>query len=224
MLRVILDHPFFPENVGAAARAVSNFGLSSLHLVGGPSLDDPAAVRMATSGLWVLQGATVWPSLPEALKGADYVVMTTHKAYEDVVDLPPRQAAPIIKSREGRVALVFGNEKNGFSRLDLEQADLVIRIPSRGSLNLAQAVLLVAYELSQVPAERYAPLADCDALHGFIETAVPLLFEGPLLHRPRRIGALKRAVGRLALTPREASLLRGAFRRLGEALRGIAPY
>lgn len=219
MLRVILDHPFYPENVGAAARAVSNFGLAGLEVVNGPPLDDPAAVRMATSGRRVLQEAKVWNSLDESLADADYVVMTTHKAYEDVVDLTPREAAPLIRSREGKVALVFGNEKNGFSRLDLERADLVVRIPSRGSLNLAQAVLLVAYELSQVPATRYAYLADSEAFHGLIETAMPILFEGPLLHRHRRIGALKRVLGRLAMTPREAYLLRGAFRRLGEALR-----
>lgn len=218
MLRVVLDHPFFPENVGAAARAVRNFGLDELVVANGPPLDHPGAVRMAASAIATLEAAKPVDSLDAALAGVDFVVMTTSRPYEDVVDLPPRQAAPLIRSRTGRVALCFGNEKSGFSRQDLERADLVLRIPSVGSLNLAQAVLLVSYELSQVPFERLAPLADCDALEGLIETATPLLFQGPLLHRKRRIGALKRTLGRLGLTPREAYLLRGAFRRLGEAL------
>jgi TrmH family RNA methyltransferase len=151
----VLVHPHYPENVGAAARAIKTMGFTRLCLVKPGKIalpDHPMAQKMAVKSRDVLDAATVWSQLEEALNGADCIVMTTSRNGVSGAT-GPRQIAPELVERAAqgaRVAVLFGNEKTGLSADLVASADYRLRIPMAGdqpSVNLAQATQLVAYEL-----------------------------------------------------------------------------
>jgi len=127
--RFVLVRPHYPENVGAAARAIKTMGFTRLALVKPGRLAVPEhemAHKMAVKAWDVLEGAARHESLAEAIAGVDWVFATT--------------------SRRG----VSGNEKTGLAAEDLAQASQYLRIPmaaDQPSINLAQAAQLIAYEL-----------------------------------------------------------------------------
>lgn len=158
-IRIVLVEPAGPLNVGSVARVMKNFGLSQLVLVN-PQCDrqDPQARQMAVHGGDLLAGAVEVGSLPEALAGCGRVLATSGR--DRLVPLPlgtPRQMLPwLLGSRSagdlGEVpgALVFGREDRGLTNGELHYAQGLVQIPSTdtyGSLNLAQAVAVCAYEL-----------------------------------------------------------------------------
>ncbi|HMJ12054.1 MAG TPA: RNA methyltransferase [Polyangiaceae bacterium] len=153
--RFVLVRPHYPENVGAAARAIKTMGFTRLALVKPGRLAVPEhemAHKMAVKAWDVLEGAARHESLAEAIAGVDWVFATTSRRGVSGV-LTPRQAAPRIveaAQRQERVAIVFGNEKTGLAAEDLAQASQYLRIPmaaDQPSINLAQAAQLIAYEL-----------------------------------------------------------------------------
>jgi TrmH family RNA methyltransferase len=149
---VVLVEPKEDGNVGAAARAIKNTGLGGLRMVRAPQIGVQAR-RMAWRSLDVLARARAFASLPEALADCVRAVGFTarpQRVVSGIRALPT--AAPTIlgHAAQGRVALVFGPEDRGLSREELGRCQDVVRIPSspkQPSLNLAQAVLLVGYEL-----------------------------------------------------------------------------
>lgn len=152
-IRVILVEPRGPLNVGAAARAMKNFGLGRLVLVGDHV--DPRgaeARRMAVRSDEILEAAEVLPTLDDALAEVTLAVGTTARMRHRRHARGAREAAPEILRAAGRgdVALVFGREDHGLSKEELARCHRVIAIPTspeRMSLNLSQAVMLTAYEL-----------------------------------------------------------------------------
>ena len=153
--RFLLVAPHYPENLGAAARAIKTMGFVELGLVRPSRLatpDHPMAVKMAVKSLDVLEATKIFDNLDEALVGSDLVVATTSRRGVSGV-LSPREVAERavpLAAKSRRITIMFGNEKTGLSRDELGSAELLLRIPmaaDQPSINLAQATQLVAYEL-----------------------------------------------------------------------------
>jgi tRNA/rRNA methyltransferase len=154
-MRFVLVGPHYPENVGAAARAIKTMGFTELVLVKPSRLavpDHEMALKMAVKSRDVLESARVLPTIDAALAGVDWLLATTSRRGISGV-LTPRQLAPLAVQRaaEGQqIAILFGNEKTGLAALELERAAARVRIPmaaDQPSINLAQAAQLIAYEL-----------------------------------------------------------------------------
>jgi TrmH family RNA methyltransferase len=167
-IRIVLVAPSHPGNIGAAARAMKNMGLSALVLVNPREFPHPEASARASGADDVLRAAHVVPSLAEALAGCGYVAATTardREQYYRIVDVRVAAARLVAEARRTPAAVVFGAERSGLSNEELEMAHALIRIPASpqyASLNLAMAVQLVAYELYRAqgaPATVSVPLA-----------------------------------------------------------------
>jgi tRNA (cytidine32/uridine32-2'-O)-methyltransferase len=144
--------PSHPGNIGAAARAMKNMGLSNLHLVEPPSEYDGEVARVRSSGAEdILENAKVFASLDEAISGAELVFGAS--ARQRTLDRPcllPRESAEMIAAKPHRVAMVFGRESSGLSNSELLRCHYHVHIPSIesfSSLNLSQAIQVIAYEL-----------------------------------------------------------------------------
>jgi len=151
----VLVRPHYPENVGAAARAMKIMGITDLVLVKPGRLAVPEhemARKMAVKSWDVLEGAARAPTLVEALRDRGVAFATTARKGVSGVIAPRRAAALALElsTRGEKVAFVFGNEKTGLSAEDVELCDHRVRVPmaaDQPSINLAQAVQLMAYEL-----------------------------------------------------------------------------
>lgn len=152
---VILVAPQMGENIGAAARAMLNFGLTEMRLVaprdGWPN---PKAVAMASGAAGrVLDHAKVYPTLAEAMEGIEYAYATTARGRELTKPvLTPEAAMAETRARPGRSAIIFGPERTGLENEDIARANAIVTVPVNPefpSLNLAQAVLLMGYELGK---------------------------------------------------------------------------
>jgi tRNA/rRNA methyltransferase len=155
---IVLVRPQLGENIGKAARAMLNFGLTELRLVtprdGWPN---PSAGPAAAGADVVLEGATVFDTLAEAVADCAHVYATTvRKRGVTKPVLTPEQAAQTIvrapQTGGGRSAIVFGPERSGLETDDVALARAIITVPINPefpSLNLAQAVILCAYEWSK---------------------------------------------------------------------------
>ena len=154
----VLVEPQMGENIGAAARAMLNFGVSGLRLAnprdGWPN---PKAAAMASGAAFVIDQTEVFDTTGEAIADCQYVIATTARPRELTVPvLEPAQAAAELKKRidQGeRCAVLFGGERNGLSTDDVAKANAILSVPVNpafASLNLSQAALLVAYEWSRV--------------------------------------------------------------------------
>ncbi|HLH93348.1 MAG TPA: TrmJ/YjtD family RNA methyltransferase [Xanthobacteraceae bacterium] len=151
---VVLVEPQLGQNIGTAARAMANFGLSRLRLVkprdGWPDIQ---AVRAASGADAVLDGVQLFDTLQEALSDCRYVLATTARAHDQAKpvlgpDAAAREIAPRVAAGE-TVAVVFGRERWGLMNDEVGLADAIVTYPVNpafASLNLAQAVLVIAYE------------------------------------------------------------------------------
>jgi tRNA/rRNA methyltransferase len=151
---VILVEPQLADNVGAAARAMANFGLSQLRLVA-PKFEWPAerAYVMASGANRILDAARIHDSVEGAIGDLNLVLATTARAHDQakpVVDAAGAAQLAVEKIAAGEnVGLMFGRERNGLENHEVALADQIITLPVNpafASLNLAQAVVIVAYE------------------------------------------------------------------------------
>lgn len=154
-LKVVLVSTRFPENIGMAARACANMGCKNLVLVNPERKELAAAIPLATNqGEEILKNITVYNSLKDAIAASQSIWATTarlggwRKNYYS-----PETAARIISNqlqKNMQVSLLFGSERNGLKNDEISFSDKIIHIPTQdqaASLNLAQAVLLVLYEI-----------------------------------------------------------------------------
>jgi tRNA/rRNA methyltransferase len=159
-LVVVLVRPRFPENIGSAARVVANMGLGALRVVEPErAWDEPMNRLASTCGRQVLQEMETFASLSEALVDTVGAAATTARTgYKRGELLSPRRAAPelLAWARGGRVALVFGPEDRGLTTAQVDRCQLSVCIPTdqASSLNLAQAVMVLAYEMRVVALEQ----------------------------------------------------------------------
>ena len=151
---VILVEPQLGENIGAAARAMANFGLGQLRLVKPrQAWPNPAAQKMASGADRILDAALLFDTVEAAIADCTLVLATTARAHDQakpVIDAPEaaRLAAPLVAAG-GTVGIVFGRERIGLENHEVALADRIITLPVNpafASLNLAQAVAVVAYE------------------------------------------------------------------------------
>ncbi len=150
---VILSQTQMGENVGAAARAMKNFGLSELVLIA-PKCDWPSdrAYMLASGSGDILDAAKIYPTAAEALAPYNLVLATTARGRDVVKQIhTPQAAAQRLRGAAAtgaRTALLFGGERAGLTNEEMSLADAVITIPTAefSSLNLGQAVLLLGYE------------------------------------------------------------------------------
>ncbi len=176
---IVLVNPQLGENIGKAARAMLNFGLAEMRLVaprdGWPN---PSAGPAAAGADEVLEKARVFETLADAVADCAHVFATTvRKRGMTKRVLTPEQAAREIHTSPGRSALVFGPERSGLETDDVALARAIVTVPVNpafGSLNLAQAVVLCAYEWSKAnglalpDGEEQLPPAPQDELEGLI--------------------------------------------------------
>jgi tRNA (cytidine32/uridine32-2'-O)-methyltransferase len=231
---VVLVRASRPANVAAACRAMKNMGLASLRLVEPPAgLDGPEARALAYGAWDVLDGSSAAATLRQAVAGATLVVGTTGRPLPQA--WTPRQLAEegTARAGAGRTALVFGPEASGLRNDELQLCHVNVHIPSdpaHPSLNLAQAVLVLAYEirmsaLAQGPrpsATERATAAEIEAALDDLARALSAIgYLNP--DNPGKILAELRALlARAAPTPRETSLLRGMARQILWAAGGVA--
>jgi tRNA/rRNA methyltransferase len=151
---VILVEPQLGENIGAAARAMANFGLSRLRLVRPrPAWPSDKARMMAAGGERVLDDAVLYGDLESALADCSFVLAATARAHDQAkpvigAEAAAAEMAPRVAAGE-TVAIVFGRERNGLESDEVGLADRIVTLPVNpafASLNLGQAVVIVAYE------------------------------------------------------------------------------
>lgn len=227
---VILIEPQLGENIGMAARAMLNCGLTDLRLVAPrePWPNDKA-VAAGSGADRVLDKARLYPT-PEAAIGDLTLVFATTARERDMTKriVTPRQAAGEMRRHMvagGRAGLLFGREAKGLVNDEIVLADAIVAAPLNPafrSLNLGMAVLLVGYEwliggddmpatvLSMPPETRPADKAELLALFGHLERELDACgFLRNLQQRPTMIRNLRNALGRAALTEQEVRTLRG---------------
>lgn len=150
-IRIVLDHTSHPGNIGAAARAMKVMGLNELHLVNPQRFPHSQATALASSADDLLDKARIQPSLGAALEGCTLVMGTSARRRSISQEmLEPREAALRATAETGPVAIVFGCEKSGLDNDALDRCHALVTVPTSDrymSLNLAQAVQVLCYEL-----------------------------------------------------------------------------
>jgi tRNA (cytidine32/uridine32-2'-O)-methyltransferase len=227
-VRFVLVRTSHPGNIGAAARAIRTMGLRRLSLVAPHRFPHAEAVALAAGAVEQLDNAVVTDTLVEAVADCTLVLgCTARKRVVQLEELSPRQAAEraLAASDQGPVAIVFGNERTGLENDELMSCHAAVHIPSVDdfpSLNLAQAVQLLAYELrlavlAQEPAvapDRREPLATVDELEHFFGHLAQTLDDIDF-HKGRSpvtiMKRLRRLFLRTDLEQREVRILRGIF-------------
>jgi tRNA/rRNA methyltransferase len=227
-IRIVLVSPQGQMNIGSVARAMKNVGLKELALVDptGPSLYPDARI-MAVHAHDVLEDARVFSHLADALADCTWVIGTTRrrgKEREGVID--PRQMAEEIAEiiQQNKVAVVFGPEDRGLTNRDLDLCQRLVTIPADdeyGSLNLAQAVMIICYEIYLATQHKKGlscakKLATSEELQGMYWHMEAALLRIGFLDRnsPKRMMAvLRRIFNKAQLDPREVRVLRGICRQ-----------
>lgn len=232
--RFVLLRTSHAGNVGAVARAMKVMGFSDLVLVQprfADVLQRPEALAFASGAVDVLQGARVVDTLAQALQGITHVcatAMTPRDFGPPTHD--PRSALQALALRPERVAFVFGSERFGLANEDLWRCHQVLSIPTNpayGSLNLAQAVQLIAWEWRQalggfevVPAAPEPSMADAASVQGVLthweQALIAVGYLDPLAPK-KLIPRLQQLANRLHLTQEEVHILRGIARAMQEA-------
>ncbi|KTD48797.1 RNA methyltransferase [Legionella rubrilucens] len=234
-VRIILIATSHPGNIGSAARAMKTMGLSRLYLVTPRSFPDLKAWEMAAGADDVLEHCVVTESLDDALRGCQLILATSARPRGIALPgLTPSEAAEMVckKSDDTQVAILFGREHAGLTNDELLKSHYHIHIPSNpeyGSLNLAQAVQIIAYELRMKllsPAAAVALRADKPATADEIEqfyahlTEVMVAIDFLKPSNPRRLQQrIRRLFNRAKLEHMEVNILRGILTNVQNALR-----
>ena len=227
---IVLVRPQLGENIGKAARAMLNFGLTELRLVaprdGWPN---PSAGPAASGADLVLENAQVFEDVAGAVADCAHVFATTvRKRGVTKPVLTPEQVARDMRGQPGRSAILFGAERSGLETEDVAVARAIVTVPINpdfGSLNLAQAVILLAYEgskqadLVQPTATETLPPAPQGELEGLIGHFDALLKPTGYFLPPERAEATRRTLRGVLTKPAWNSLeirtLRGVLSALG---------
>ncbi|GAB6097701.1 RNA methyltransferase [Desulfatiferula olefinivorans] len=157
-IAMILKKPRYPENIGSAARAMCNMGFSNLILIA-PEDPDPERIRKTATheAAGIIDAMRIVETTAQALAPFNYVVGTTARLGKQrrKASTPETLAPTLVPlSLENRIAVLFGPEDRGLENTDISCCDALIHIPTFGfsSLNLAQAVMIVCYELAKAQA------------------------------------------------------------------------
>ena len=230
-ISVVLVRPRFPENIGSVARAMKNMGLSRLLIVEGVSPLQEQAYKLASGAEEILERADEFFSLREAIDSMGCVVgMTSRQGRGRNPLLTPEALARILLplSLKNSIGLVFGSEKDGLTNDELSLCHLYVRIPAAAtfpSLNLAQAVMVIGYELFKVtgplPAHpgQVAAARDLENMFEHMEKTLSGIGFFNTNHPRKIMGALRRVFGRSKMDGREVRIFQGIWKRVDWLIR-----
>ncbi|MDZ4139382.1 MAG: RNA methyltransferase [Erythrobacter sp.] len=231
---IVLVRPQLGENIGKAARAMLNFGLTELRLVtprdGWPN---PSAGPAAAGADIVIERAKVFETTADAVADCSHIYATTvRKRGMTKPVMGPDEAAQLIRTSPGKSAVLFGPERSGLERGDVALAGTILTVPVNpdfGSLNLAQAVVLVAYEwsryqgLAQPTREELLPPAPQAELDGLIAQLEAMLEPKGYFLPEGRAEATRTTLRNVLTHPRwnhlQVRTLRGVLSSLGRSPR-----
>ncbi|MBW1704883.1 MAG: RNA methyltransferase [Deltaproteobacteria bacterium] len=226
-IAIVLAQPQIPENIGAVARAMNNMGLSRLVLVKPKNPDLSRVQKMATgSSIDILEKMETHEDMKEALGPYHYVIGTTARigSHRPALTQPRYLARDLISiSQDNHVAILFGPEDRGLSNEQLRYCHSIATIPTArfSSLNLAQAVMIVCYEIflaSKDKAPEFTPrLADKFELEGMYDhvkdVCMKIGFINPQNPEHWMLN-IRRFLSRLPLRAREVKVIRGLCRQI----------
>jgi tRNA/rRNA methyltransferase len=226
---IVLVRPQLGQNIGKAARAMLNFGLTDMRLVnprdGWPN---PSAGPAASGADVILEKARVFDSVPEAIADCSTVFASTVRRRDLVMPVlrPEAMAERIVQSPE-RSAILFGAERSGLETDEVALANAIVTVPINpefASLNLAQAVILLAYEWSKRSRLAIPPAKEAEppALHAELEAMIVHLNDAlaakDYFHPPSRTQATKNTIRTIftktGWSSREVKAVRGIIRAL----------
>jgi tRNA/rRNA methyltransferase len=226
-VRIVLVRPRNPENLGAVARVMKNFGLADWAIAALGTHDFAAARRVAVHAEELLDRPRLARTLEEAVADCAWVVGTSARRVRGKRRLTPTEVAREALARApGRTAIVFGDERSGLGSAELDRCHDLSAIPTEAaqpSMNLAQAVVIYGWELrraalEEAPRARAAAPGATDAEVGAVEDALRAALRGAgFLRGPERhaVRDLVTTLRRGRLSRREARLWLAALRTLG---------
>ncbi|MDP3112484.1 MAG: RNA methyltransferase [Thermodesulfovibrionales bacterium] len=221
-IHFILVEPKEAGNIGASARAMKNMGFKNLELINPAEFLNDEGRRMACNDVDVLEKAKVHKSFGDAIKDKGIVIGATRRLGKRrglILPVKDGLKRAITAAKKNKVAILFGRESKGLSNKEVEECGFMITIPAdplSPSLNLAQSVLLVAYELGQKTYKATSPelvkRAELETLYSHIQSTLKLLDYIPRGNRDletRIMRNLKHLLGRAGLTDWELRMLYG---------------
>lgn len=235
----VLVQPSESGNIGASARALKNMGFGRLALVNPAPITDEAG-RMAHNSLDIISSASVHPTLADAIHDKSIIIGATRRKGKKRgiiynADEGARKICGLATSN--KVAILFGREDRGLYNEEIEECGFLISIPANTehpSLNLAQAVLIIAYELSRAEyrskskrvsgAEALVSHEELTTLYGRISDTLKLLEYFPSGDRDlekKMMMNLRHFIGRAGITAWEMNMLHGICTRIERKLKGL---
>ena len=236
-IRIVMVATTHPGNIGAAARAMKNMGLSDLALVSPKVFPSDEATARASGADDILAAARVFPDLDTAIADCHRVIGASARLRTITwPEVSPRECAEMVAIDKGphRTAILFGREHAGLTNDELERCHFLLNIPcspSFSSLNVAAAIQVVAYELFQAVGPKrdalsgsdeaiLASAAEMESFHGHL---VQTLFDIGFLHArkssPALIRRVRRIFNRAALEKTDIHILRGMLTTIQNRLR-----
>lgn len=229
-IRIVLVATSHPGNIGAAARAMKNMGLHRLYLVTPKYFPDSRANEMAAGADDILDNAVITDSLALAIGECHWVFATSARAREMALTghVPASCAEQITQAPDGtEIAIVFGREHAGLTNEELALCHYHVHIPSNplfSSLNLAQSVQIMAYEIRMkymkpqhhvmTHEEPLATIEDVERFYTHLQDTLISLEFIHLKHPKRLLQRLRRLFNRVRLEALEVNLLRGILTQI----------
>ncbi|MBU0699429.1 MAG: RNA methyltransferase [Proteobacteria bacterium] len=226
-IAIVLHQPRYPENIGAAARAMLNMGIEHLVVVDPQNYDLEKVLKLATHvAIDIVKNIHFHTTLKEALSPYHYVVGTTARlgGQRQLTISPSKIAEKLVKlSAENRIAILFGPEDKGLSNEDIRFCHELATIPASdfSSLNLAQAVMIMCYEIFNAACqetEAFIPrLANRHELDGMYEQLKDVLVKISFINPENPdfwMNRIRHFFTRLKLQAKEVSIIRGICRQI----------
>jgi tRNA/rRNA methyltransferase len=226
-IAIVLQEPHFPENIGAVARAAKNMGIKRLIVVKPLDCDLTRILKTATHEAEdIVMDMQIHNDLREALTPFNYIVGATARtgSHRQTINNPRRLAEELVLvSQDNKIGLLFGPENRGLANSELRYCDALVTIPTVAfaSLNLAQAVMVIAYEIHMASIDQpknFTPrLAERGELEGMYDqlqkTLAKIHFINPENPEYWMMG-VRRFFSRVGLRAREVKLIRGICRQI----------
>ncbi len=226
-IAIVLHQPRYSENIGAAARAMRNMGIDQLVVVDPQNFDLYKVLKMATRvASDIIEKSSICADLKDALAPYNYVVGATARlgSQRQVISTPSKLVQKLMPiSIENRIAILFGPEDRGLSNEDIRYCHVLVNIPTAefSSLNLAQAVMIMCYEIftaAREGNEEFAPrLASRHELDGMYDQLKDLLVRINYINPENPdywMNKLRHFFTRLQLRAKEVSIIRGICRQV----------
>lgn len=237
-VRIVMVNTTHPGNIGAAARAMKNMGLSDLALVDPKIFPSEEAVRRASGAEDLLDQAKRCQTLDEAIEDCVYVIGASARPRSIAwPQMNPRECGHFVVNHSERIAILLGREHSGLTNEELERCHFHLHIPSMpdfSSLNVASALQIIAYEIFSQSLEVTPPseamleegrLATSGEMASFFGHLEEVFSETAFLtasrHKRSIMRRLRRVFNRTQLQDKELHILRGALSAIQKSLRGL---